>query len=124
MIISFLVQAEYFKIFIFFIISWMIGSVILLLSFLFIKQQGYFAKLVPYECGFDPFGDARSLFNVHFYLVGILFLIFDLELLFLFPWAVSLGKTGWLGFWSMVIFLGVLTLGFIYEWRKGALTWS
>lgn len=81
-------------------------------------------KLAAYECGFDAFDDARSKFDVRFYLVAILFIIFDLEVAFLFPWAITLGKIGMLGFWSMVIFLGILTIGFIYEWKKGALDWE
>ena len=81
-------------------------------------------KLSAYECGFEPFNDSRMEFDVRFYLVAILFIIFDLEIAFLFPWAISLGKIGIVGFWSMMIFLGVLTIGFIYEWKKGALEWE
>ena len=81
-------------------------------------------KLSTYECGFEPFDDTRRRFDVRFYLVAILFIIFDLEVAFLFPWAVALGEIGWLGFLSMMGFLGVLTVGFIYEWRKGALDWE
>jgi NADH-quinone oxidoreductase subunit A len=81
-------------------------------------------KLSAYECGFDPFDDARMKFDVRFYLVSILFIIFDLEVAFLFPWAITLGDVGLFGFWSMMIFLAVLTIGFIYEWRKGALEWD
>jgi NADH-quinone oxidoreductase subunit A len=81
-------------------------------------------KLSAYECGFNAFDDARMKFDVRFYLVSILFIIFDLEVAFLFPWAVSFGEIGWFGFWSMMIFLGVLTIGFIYEWKKGALEWD
>jgi len=81
-------------------------------------------KLSAYECGFNAFDDARMKFDVRFYLVSILFIIFDLEVAFLFPWAVSFGEIGMLGFWSMMIFLGVLTVGFIYEWKKGALEWD
>jgi NADH-quinone oxidoreductase subunit A len=81
-------------------------------------------KLSAYECGFEAFGDSRMKFDVRFYLVSILFIIFDLEVAFLFPWAVSLGKIGIFGFWSMMIFLAILTIGFIYEWRKGALEWD
>ena len=81
-------------------------------------------KLSAYECGFDPFEDSRIEFDVRFYLVAILFIIFDLEIAFLFPWAISLGNIGLLGFSSMMIFLGILTVGFIYEWRKGALDWE
>ena len=81
-------------------------------------------KLSAYECGFEPFEDSRMEFDVRFYLVAILFIIFDLEIAFLFPWAVSLGKIGILGFVSMMIFLFILTIGFIYEWKKGALDWE
>ena len=81
-------------------------------------------KVSAYECGFNAFDDARMKFDVRFYLVSILFIIFDLEVAFLFPWAVSLGNIGVFGFWSMIIFLGVLTVGFIYEWKKGALEWE
>jgi NADH-quinone oxidoreductase subunit A len=81
-------------------------------------------KLSAYECGFDAFSDAHSKFDVRFYLVAILFIIFDLEIAFLFPWAISLGEIGLFGFWSMMTFLGVLTVGFIYEWNKGALDWE
>jgi len=81
-------------------------------------------KLTPYECGFDAFEDARHKFDIRFYLVAILFIIFDLEIAFLFPWAITLGETGAYAFWSMMVFLGVLTVGFIYEWKKGALEWE
>ena len=81
-------------------------------------------KLAAYECGFDAFSDARSKFDVRFYLVTLLFIIFDLEIAFLFPWAITLGQIGIFGFWSMVVFLSVLTVGFIYEWKKGALDWE
>ena len=81
-------------------------------------------KLSEYECGFPAFEDARSQFDVRFYLVAISFIVFDLEAAFLFPWAVTLKEVGVFGFWSMMIFLGVLTIGFIYEWRKGALEWD
>jgi len=81
-------------------------------------------KNSAYECGFNAFDDARMKFDIRFYLVAILFIIFDLEVAFLFPWAVSLGTIGLVGFWSMVVFLGVLTIGFIYEWRSGALEWE
>ena len=81
-------------------------------------------KNAAYECGFDAFEEARSKFDVRFYLVAILFIIFDLEIAFLFPWAVSLGTIGLFGFWSMMLFLGILTIGFIYEWKKGALDWE
>lgn len=81
-------------------------------------------KNAAYECGFDAFDDARMKFDVRFYLVAILFIIFDLEVAFLFPWAVTLSDIGEFGFWSMIVFLGILTVGFVYEWRKGALEWE
>ena len=81
-------------------------------------------KVSAYECGFNAFDDARMKFDVRFYLVAILFIIFDLEVAFLFPWAAAFKEVGAFGFWSMVVFLGVLTIGFIYEWRKGALEWD
>ena len=81
-------------------------------------------KLSAYECGFNAFDDARMKFDVRFYLVSILFIIFDLEVAFLFPWAVVFGDLGWYGFWSVIVFLAVLTIGFAYEWRKGALEWD
>ncbi len=93
-------------------------------SYLAGKQRPDPEKLSAYECGFDAFDDARHKFDVRFYLVSILFIIFDLEVAFLFPWAISLGEIGLYGFWSMVVFLGVLTVGFIYEWKKGALDWE
>jgi NADH-quinone oxidoreductase subunit A len=93
-------------------------------SMLAAKQKPYAEKLSAYECGFEPFDDARRRFDVRFYLVAILFIIFDLEVAFLFPWAVSLGAIGMFGFLSMLGFLAVLTIGFIYEWRKGALQWE
>jgi len=93
-------------------------------SILVAKQKPYAEKLSAYECGFEPFDDARRRFDVRYYLVAILFIIFDLEVAFLFPWAVALKKIGAFGFWSMMAFLGVLTVGFIYEWCKGALEWE
>lgn len=81
-------------------------------------------KNAPYECGFPPFSDARLPFDVRYYLVAILFIIFDLETAFFVPWSVVLGKIGWYGFWAMMIFLGLLVVGFIYEWKKGALEWE
>ncbi|HEB98528.1 MAG TPA: NADH-quinone oxidoreductase subunit A [Thiotrichales bacterium] len=81
-------------------------------------------KLSPYECGFEAFEDARMKFDVRYYLVAILFIIFDLEIAFLFPWAIVLDQIGWFGFTAMVVFLGILVIGFIYEWKKGALEWE
>ena len=101
-----------------------LSLVMVVASWLAGKKRPYTEKLSAYECGFDAFDDARDKFDVRFYLVSILFVIFDLEVAFIFPWAVSLGKIGLFGFWSMVVFLGVLTIGFIYEWKKGALEWE
>jgi NADH-quinone oxidoreductase subunit A len=81
-------------------------------------------KLSPYECGFEAFEDARMKFDVRYYLVAILFILFDLEIAFLFPWAITLNEIGSFGFWSMMLFLGILVVGFIYEWKKGALEWE
>jgi len=115
---------EYLPILVFLGIALGLSLVIVLASFIVARQRPDSEKLSPYECGFDPFGDARSRFDVRFYLVAILFIIFDLEVAFLFPWAVALGRIGLFGFWSMIVFLVVLTVGFIYEWRKGALEWE
>jgi NADH-quinone oxidoreductase subunit A len=116
--------AEYMPILIFLAIAVALAVIILVASLIVAPQTPDREKLSPYECGFEPFQDARGRFDVRFYLVAILFIIFDLEVAFLFPWAVSLGNIGLFGFWSMIVFLGVLTVGFIYEWRKGALEWE
>ena len=116
--------AEYFPILLFLGIATAISLAAVGLSFLVAEQKPDSEKLTAFECGFDAFEDARARFDVRFYLVAILFIIFDLEVAFLFPWAISLGDIGMYGFWSMVTFLGVLTVGFIYEWRKGALEWE
>jgi NADH-quinone oxidoreductase subunit A len=105
-------------------VAGLIGLALLIAPFLLAFQQPDPEKLSAYECGFNAFDDARMKFDVRFYLVAILFIIFDLEVAFLFPWAVSLGQIGWFGFLSMIAFLGVLTVGFVYEWRKGALDWE
>jgi NADH-quinone oxidoreductase subunit A len=115
---------EYLPILLFLVIAVALTAVMLSASLLLGKQNPDSEKLSPYECGFEAFDDARRQFDVRFYLVSILFIIFDLEVAFLFPWAVTLGKIGIFGFWSMMIFLGVLTVGFIYEWKKGALEWE
>ena len=101
-----------------------ISLVLLLVPFVIAFKQPDPEKLSAYECGFNAFDDARMRFDVRFYLVAILFIIFDLEVTFLFPWAVAFGELGVYGYWSMMVFLGVLTIGFIYEWRKGALEWD
>jgi NADH-quinone oxidoreductase subunit A len=116
--------SDYFPILVFLGIAMLFGLGAIGLPFLVAKQQPDAEKLSAYECGFEPFDDARRKFDVRFYLVAILFIIFDLEVAFLFPWAVTLGQIGLLGFWSMLAFLGVLTVGFIYEWKKGALEWE
>lgn len=123
-IISSYIQIECLYLLIHFLISSILGIIILGFSYLLITQQPDTEKLSSYECGFDPFGDARNPFNIHFYLVGILFIIFDLEITFLFPWAISLKYIDIFGYWSMFFFLLLLTLGFIYEWMKGALNWT
>jgi NADH-quinone oxidoreductase subunit A len=115
---------EYLPILIFLGIALALSAMILMASYVLARQRPDAEKVSAYECGFEPFEDARGRFDVRFYLVAILFIIFDLEVAFLFPWAVSLGNIGLLGFWSMMIFLGVLTIGFVYEWRKGALEWE
>ena len=118
------VLVEYFPILVFMGIAAVIAMAMVGGSLLAARQKPYAEKLSAYECGFEAFDDARRRFDVRFYLVAILFIIFDLEVAFLFPWAVSLSETGLFGFLSMVGFLGVLTVGFIYEWRKGALDWE
>ena len=115
---------DYFSIIIFLIIAFGLSCVFILLNFLVSPKNPDPEKLSAYECGFEAFGDSRMEFDVRFYLVAILFIIFDLEIAFLFPWAISLGSIGLLGFFSMMIFLTILTVGFIYEWKKGALDWE
>mgnify|MGYP001414263057 FL=1 len=116
--------SEYLSIIIFILISITISIGFIVINFAFSPNNPDPEKLSAYECGFEAFGNARSKFDVRFYLVAILFIIFDLEIAFLFPWAISLGKIGILGFYSMMIFLLILTIGFIYEWKKGALEWE
>ncbi|MGQ0742328.1 MAG: NADH-quinone oxidoreductase subunit A [Alphaproteobacteria bacterium] len=115
---------EYLPILIFIGIAGAIGVALLLVPFLIAPSKPDPEKLSAYECGFNAFDDARMKFDVRYYLVAILFIIFDLEVAFLFPWAVSLQEISEFGFWSMMVFLAVLTIGFIYEWRKGALEWQ
>ncbi|QEX17123.1 NADH-quinone oxidoreductase subunit A [Hypericibacter terrae] len=116
--------ANYLPILIFLAIAIAVAGAAVGASLIVARQNPDSEKLSPYECGFDAFDDARRRFDVRFYLVSLLFIIFDLEVAFLFPWAVSLGDIGVFGFWSMVVFLGVLTVGFAYEWKKGALEWD
>ena len=115
---------DYLSIIIFLFIALSLSVGFIVLNFLFSPKNPDPEKLSAYECGFEAFGDSRMKFDVRFYLVAILFIIFDLEIAFLFPWAISLGNIGSLGFWSMMIFLLILTIGFIYEWKKGALDWD
>ena len=105
-------------------VSGLVGLGLLIAPFMVAFKSPDPEKLSAYECGFNAFDDARMKFDVRFYLVSILFIIFDLEVAFLFPWAVVFAKIGWYGFWSVMVFLAVLTVGFIYEWKKGALEWD
>ncbi len=115
---------NYLTIIIFFGLALLISVGFIFLNFVVAPKKPDPEKLSAYECGFEPFNDSRMEFDVRFYLVAILFIIFDLEIAFLFPWAISLGKIGIFGFVSMMIFLFILTVGFIYEWKKGALDWE
>ncbi len=119
---------NYFPILIFIFVGAAIGVLPLIgtkvLTVLLGNDRPYPQKLSPYECGFEAFEDARMKFDVRYYLVAILFILFDLEIAFMFPWAIVLQEIGWFGFWGMVVFLGILVIGFIYEWKKGALDWE
>jgi len=111
-----------------YLLLYMVSSLILTLllfgiAFLLSDKDVAFEKLSPYECGFEPFGDGHSVFNIQFFIVGILFMIFDLELIYLFPWVLNLGNLNFFSFWIMFIFLFLLIIGFIYEWQKGVLEW-
>ena len=115
---------SYLPVLVFVGVGLMVGAVMIVLGFVLGTRRPYDEKLTPYGCGFEAFEDARMKFDVRFYLVAILFIIFDLEIAFLFPWAVVLGKIGMVGFLAMALFLGILVIGFIYEWKKGALEWE
>ena len=115
---------EYLSIFIFVLFSAVLSTVLMGASYLLAKHIPDTEKVSAYECGFSPFDNARGRFDIRYYLVAILFIIFDLEISFLFPWAITLSKITLFGFWTMIIFLVILTIGFIYEWKKGALEWS
>jgi NADH-quinone oxidoreductase subunit A len=115
---------QYIPILLFIVIGIGIGMVLLTVGSHVAPDRPDAEKLSPYECGFEAFEDARMKFDVRYYLVAILFILFDLEIAFLFPWAVVLPDIGLFGFWSMMIFLGILIIGFIYEWKKGALEWE
>ncbi len=114
----------YVPILMFMIVGLAFGCVLLIAGWLLSPVRPDHDKLAPYECGFEAFEDARMRFDVRYYLVAILFILFDLEIAFLFPWAVALKEIGFVGFLSMMVFLGILTVGFIYEWKKGALDWE
>ena len=116
--------SSYLPIVVFIGICMVIGLALLIAPFVIAFKAPDDEKLSAYECGFDAFDDARMKFDIRFYLVAILFIIFDLEVAFLFPWAASFADIGWFGFWSMMVFLAILTVGFIYEWKKGALEWE
>ena len=116
--------SDYLALVVFIGISLGIGIALLVVPFIVAFKKPDAEKLSAYECGFEAFDDARMKFDVRFYLVSILFIIFDLEVAFLFPWAVAFKSVGVFGFWSMIVFLGVLTIGFVYEWKKGALEWD
>jgi NADH-quinone oxidoreductase subunit A len=115
---------EYLPILIFFGVAAGLGAVLMSLGFLFGPRKPDTEKLSAYECGFDPFEDSRMKFDVRYYLVAIVFIVFDLEIAFLFPWAVSLGEIGTAGLVAMGVFLLILVIGFVYEWKKGALEWD
>lgn len=119
-----LLSSQYLPILIFLAIAIGLSCVILIIPFILAKRNPDKEKLSSYECGFEGEGRVRNKFEVQFYLVAILFIIFDLEIAFLFPWAVTLGEIGVFGFWSMMVFLTLLTVGFIYEWKRGALEWK
>jgi NADH-quinone oxidoreductase subunit A len=116
--------SNYLPIVLFVALAGVIALALMIAPFVIAVRRPDPEKVSAFEAGFDPFGDARMKFDVRFYLVSILFIIFDLEVAFLFPWAVAFRDVGWFGFWSMMIFLSVLTIGFLYEWRKGALEWD
>ena len=115
---------DYLAIILFLFVSLGLSLGFIILNFLLSPKKPDPEKLSAYECGFEAFSDSSMEFDVRFYLVAILFIIFDLEIAFLFPWAVTLNNTGLFGFWSMMVFLSVLTVGFVYEWKKGALDWE
>jgi NADH-quinone oxidoreductase subunit A len=115
---------DYLSIIIFLFIAFGLSVSFIVFNFIFSPKKPDPEKLSAYECGFEAFDDSRMEFDVRFYLVAILFIIFDLEIAFLFPWAISLGNIGLLGFCSIMIFLFILTVGFVYEWKKGALDWE
>ena len=115
---------NYLPILVFMLIAAVLGAALITLGFTFGRGTKDAEKLSPYECGFEPFEDTRMKFDVRYYLVAILFILFDLEIAFLFPWAIVLKDLGWFGLIAMFVFLGILVVGFLYEWKKGALEWE
>ena len=118
------VKEEYLSIFIYLCFATFLGILIISLSYLLVTQSPETEKLSTYECGFDPYGDTREQFNIRFYIIAILFVLFDIEIIFMLPWCLSLSQLDLLGFWSMVEFLAELGIGFIYVWCVGAIEWS
>lgn len=115
---------NYLPVLLFIVVGLAVGGVMIMLGFVMAPRKPDPEKLSPYECGFEAFEDSRMKFDVRYYLVAILFILFDLEIAFLFPWAVVLKEIGWFGYIAMSVFLGILVIGFIYEWKKGALEWE
>jgi NADH-quinone oxidoreductase subunit A len=118
------VLQNYFPILLFILIALVFGGIMVAMGAMLGPDRPDSEKLSPYECGFEAFEDARMKFDVRYYLVAILFILFDLEIAFLFPWAIVLQEIGWFGFVAMMVFLGILVVGFVYEWKKGALEWE
>ncbi len=118
------IVSNYLPILVAFVIAFALASLLMVMAYLRSDSKPDTEKLSTYECGFEAFDDSRLQFDVRFYLVAILFIIFDLEIAFLFPWAISLKNIGLMGFWSMILFLVVLAVGYVYEWKKGALEWE
>lgn len=114
---------QYYALIIFITFACILSTILIVLSHIFDPQKEIFEKTTSYECGFEPFGDARNVLNIQFYTVAILFIVFDLEVAFLLPWVTIIGNLGIFSFWLMIIFLVILTIGFIYEWKKGVLNW-
>ena len=119
-----LVKSDYAILLLFFVFAILLTVLIILASFLLARQNPELEKLSPYECGFEPYEDARHKFDIRFYVIGILFIIFDVEIMFLMPWSISLAKLDLLGFWSMIEFLFELGIGFFYAWYVNALCWE
>jgi len=118
------IAEDYISFFILIFITFLISILLVFLSYVLVYQRHDFEKSSAYECGFQPFEDSREKFDVRFYLIAILFIIFDLEIMFLFPWCMTLFAINIFGYMTMLVFLIILTLGFFYEWKKGALVWS